>query len=334
VFVKLLVYSARDFEIPYLKQANQGQHSVHFTEEALDPSTAFLAKGYDAISIFSADDACSTSLSALNDHGVKYISLRSVGYDNVDLPASEQLNIRVANVPAYSPYAIAEHAVSLMLALNRHLIEAHKRVRKYNFKLDGLEGFDLYQKTIGIVGTGKIGSVVAKIMHGFECTLLGYDLKKTTRLENDFNMTYTGLKELCRQSDIISLHVPLNYKTKGIIDKELIQQMKKGVILINTARGRVIDTRAVLDGLQGGRIGALGLDVYENESGIFFKDRSQDVPEDPLLTVLNSLPNVLITGHQAFLTKEALSNIAETTINNLDSWQSGHPLQNEISSSH
>ena len=328
--MKILVYSAKDFEIPYLEKANRRKYHLTFTKEALSSKTATNAIGFDAISIFSADEACVITIEKLKDFGVKYIALRSVGYDNVNLRAASRLAIRVANVPAYSPYSIAEHATSLLLALNRKLIESNHRVDHFNFKLNHLVGFDLNNKTVGIIGTGKIGAIMSKIMHGFGCTLLGYDINENNDLIDKYNLDYTALKNLCEQSDIISLHVPLNTETHQMINEELISVMKQGVILINTARGSVINTEDVIEGLKNGNIGALGIDVYENEKGIFFKDHSRHIPNDDLLIKLNAMPNVLITGHHAFLTEEALTNIAETTIYNFDCWNSGKETENEL----
>jgi len=328
--MKVLVYSTKDFEIPYLENANNKKHKLTFIKEALSSETAMKAIEHDAISIFSADIADFITIEKLKDFGIKYITLRSVGHDNINLRTASRFNIRVANVPAYSPYAIAEHAVALLLALNRKLIESNYRVSHYNFNLNNLVGFDLNGKTVGIIGTGKIGSVMSKIMNGFGCNLLGCDIEENNSLIENYNMRYTTLKELCVQSDIISLHVPLNAETYQLINEDLIYDMKDGVILINTARGSVINTEDVLEGLKRGKIGALGMDVYENEKDIFFKDHSQDLPDDNLLIKLNAMPNVLITGHHAFLTEEALSNIAETTIYNLDCWNTGKETENEL----
>ena len=328
--MKVLVYSSKAFEIPYLEKANHKKHKLTFIEEALSSETAMKAVGYDAISIFSADEACFLTIEKLCDFGVKYITLRSVGYNNVNLRAAARSKIRVANVPKYSPYAIAEHAVALLLALNRKLIESNYRVSHFNFDTNDLVGFDLNKKTVGIIGTGQIGGVMCKIMHGFGCKLLGYDIEEDSSLKELYNLNYTSLQELCEKSDIITLHVPLNSETHQIINEELISEMKDGVILINTARGSVINTDHVIEGLISGKIGALGIDVYENERGVFFKDRSHNVPNDDNLLKLNALPNVLITGHHAFLTVEALTNIAETTIENLDCWESGIETENEL----
>lgn len=328
--MKVLVYSAKDFEIPYLRDANNQKHQLDFIKEGLSSETAMKAVGYDAISIFSADEACFITIEKLSDFGVKFITLRSVGHDNVNLRAASRLNLRVANVPAYSPYAIAEHAVSLLLALNRKLITSNQRVKQFNFNLNNLVGFDLNNKTVGIIGTGNIGSVMTKIMHGFGCKLLGYDIEEQKELVDHYNLRYTTLDDLCAKTDIISLHVPLTSETHHLIDEDLIYKMKDNVILINTARGSVIHTEDVLSGLKKGKIGALGMDVYENEKKVFFNDHSINIPDDDVLIQLNALPNVLITGHHAFLTEEALTNIAETTIYNLDCWQEGKETENEL----
>jgi len=328
--MKVLVYSAKDFEIPFLEKANSRKHKLTFTNESLSSETAMMAIGFEAISIFSADEAWVTTIEKLKDFGIKYITLRSVGYDNVNLRAASRLNLRVANVPAYSPYAIAEHAVALLLALNRKLIESNFRVQRYNFNLNNLVGFDLNGKTVGIIGTGKIGTVMTKIMHGFGCKLLGYDIEENFNLTKLYNLRYTTLQDLCERADVISLHIPLTTETHQLINEELISEMKNGVIIINTARGSVINTEAIIEGLKKGRVGALGIDVYENEKGLFFNDHSHDTPDDDLLMILNAFPNVLITGHHAFLTDEALTNIADTTIYNLDCWASGKETENEL----
>jgi len=328
--MKTLVYSAKDFEIPYLEKANRRKHKLSFTNVPLSSKTVIQSVGYKAISIFSADEASFITIEKLKELGVNYIALRSVGYDNVNLRAAKRLSIKVANVPAYSPNAIAEHAVSLLLSLNRNIVESNRRVKLFNFDINNLVGFDLKNKTSGIIGTGKIGSVFAKIMHGFECNLLGHDIIENDDLVKQFNLRYTTLDDLCKKSDIISLHVPLNSDTHQLIDEELISKMKEGVIIINTARGAVINTEHIIEGLKNNKIGALGMDVYENESGIFFNDLSQCIPDDDLLIKLNAMPNVLITGHHAFLTEEALTNIAETTIYNLDCWNEGKKTDNEL----
>ncbi|SDH31558.1 2-hydroxyacid dehydrogenase [Winogradskyella thalassocola] len=331
--MKVLVYSSKEFEIPYLEKANNKKHQFTFITEALSSETAIKAIGYDAISIFSSDEACFMTVEKLKDFGVKYIALRSVGFNNVNLRAAARLNIKVAHVPKYSPFAIAEHAVGLLLALNRKLITSNYRVTHYNFNLNNLVGFDLKNKTVGIIGTGRIGSVMTKIMHGFGCKLLGYDIEENKTLSEQYNLKYVTLQELCAQADIISLHVPLNNDTFQLINEDVISEMKHGVILINTSRGDVINTEHVIEGLLKRRIGALGIDVYVNERAIFFKDHSQEIPNDDFLIKLNAFPNVLITGHQAFLTDEALAKIAEGTIYNLECWSRGEDTENELTNS-
>lgn len=328
--MKVLIYSAKNFEIPYLESANNGKHQLKFIRETLSSQTAIKAVGYDAISIFSADEACFITIEKLKDFGVKYITLRSAGYDNVNLRAASRLDIKVANVPEYSPYAIAEHAVALLLMLNRKLIESNERVTHFNFNLNHLIGFDLNNKTVGIIGTGRIGSVMTKIMHGFGCKLLAYDIEENKELINAYNIKYLSLKEICQQADIISIHLPLNAETHYLINETLIEQMKPGIIIINTARGAILNTEHVINGLKKGIISALGIDVYENEKGIFFKDHSHDIQNDDMLMKLNAMPNVLITGHHAYLTEEALTNIAETTIYNLDCWSENKNTENEL----
>jgi len=331
--MKVLVYSAKDFEVPYLEQANNRKHQLTFTKEALNTKTAIKAVGYDAISIFSADEGSFMVIEKLKELGVKYITLRSTGYDNVNLRSASRENIKVANVPAYSPYAIAEQATALLMTLNRKLIESNERVTHFNFDLNHLTGFDLNNKTVGIIGTGTIGAVMAKIMNGFGCKLLGYDLEENQDLVDDFNMKYLPLEDICEQADILSLHLPLNSETHYLINEDLIDKMKPGIVIINTARGSIVDTEAVIKGLENKTISALGIDVYENEKGIFFKDRSHNIPNDDTLLKLNAMPNVLITGHHAFLTEEALTNIADTTIYNLDCWDKGKETENELTDS-
>ncbi|GAA4884233.1 D-lactate dehydrogenase [Flaviramulus aquimarinus] len=330
--MKVLVYSAREFDVSYLETANKKRHKLIFTEDALSSETAIKAVGFAAISIMSSDNASDIVIEKLEAFGVKYITLRSVGYDNVNLNTAKRLKLKVANVPEYSPYAIAEHAVSLLLALNRKLIVSNSRVKQFNFDINNLIGFDLNNKTVGIMGTGKIGSVFTKIMHGFGCKLLAFDIEKNQNLIDDFNVEYVSLKTLCKTSDILSLHVPLNTETYHLINKELLDLMKVHVVIINTARGAVIKTIDIIKALENKSIAALGMDVYEHEKSLFFRDLSLNIPKDDILIKLNALPNVLITGHHAFLTEEALTNIAETTIYNLDCWSKNSETENELTS--
>jgi D-lactate dehydrogenase len=258
------------------------------------------------------------------------IALRSAGYNHVDLDAAGRLGFVVVRVPEYSPHAVAEHTVGLILALNRKTHRAYNRVREANFSLEGLVGFDLVGKTCGIVGTGKIGAVVARILRGFGCRLLAFDLTPNQTFSQQFDVQYTELPTLYRDSDIISLHVPLTPATQHLINAEALAQMKPGVMLINTGRGALVDSRALIDALKRGQVGAAGLDVYEEEEGIFFRNLSEQVLQDDVLARLLTFPNVLITSHQAFLTREALANIADTTLANVSAFERGERLLNEV----
>lgn len=328
--MKVLVYSSKDFEVSFLEEANRGKHKMRFIKDTLTSDTAMEAIGFHAISVFSSDTVSNIVLEKLKDFGVKYISLRSVGYDNVNLFTAQSLDIKVANVPAYSPFAIAEHTVAILQALNRKLWPSFQRINQFNFDINNLIGFDLNNKTVGILGTGKIGSVMAKIMHGFGCELLGFDIIKNKELTAKYHLKYVSLKEVCLKSDIISIHLPLTTETHHLIDKDLIELMKPNAVIVNTARGAIINTKDILDALINDRISGLAMDVYEHERDIFFKDHSQKIPNDDTFIKLNALPNVLITGHHAFLTVEALTNIAETTIYNLDCWEDKKDNENEL----
>lgn len=249
--------------------------------------------------------------------------MRSAGFNHVDLVAAEKLGIGVARVPEYSPYAVAEHTVALLLALNRKLIRANNRVRDLNFSLNGLIGFDVHGKTAGVIGTGKIGTALIKILHGFGCKLIAYDIVENQELMQKYNVKYVSLSTLFQQSDIISLQVPLTPETQYIINPESIAQMKKGVMLLNTSRGDLVDTQAVIQALKTGQIGYFGMDVYEEEEGLFFEDLSEQILQDDVIARLMTFPNVLITSHQAFLTATALKNIADMNIENLDNFDAG-----------
>ncbi len=328
--MKTAVFSSHKFEKPFLEKANQNKHQLLYFDARLTINTASFAEGCKAVSLFVSDDASAPVLEKLYSIGVEYIALRSAGFNNVDLKKAQEIRIKMARVPAYSPYAVAEHAIALMLAMNRKLIRAHNRILEMNFSLDGLTGFDMNSKTVGIIGTGKIGSVVAKILNGFGCRLLGYDKFKNDTLIEQYGLQYTDFKTLCQESDIITLHCPLNEETKYIIKADSVAYMKHGVMIINTSRGRLINTKEVIAALKSGQIGSFGLDVYEEEEGLFFEDHSEDILQDDLIARLMSFRNVLITSHQAFLTETALTNIAETTINNLDCFENRMECANEI----
>ena len=269
-------------------------------------------------------------LEKLWDLGVRYITLRSVGYNNVHIKAAKRFGFKVANTPDYSPHAIAEHAVALLLALNRKIVLADRQVHEYNFSQQGLTGCNLHGKTVGIIGTGRIGSVMVKIMHGFGCRILATDPLPHHDLVELCSVTYTHLDDLCKQSDFISLHIPLTYENYYHINKEKLRLMKPDVLLINTARGAIVDTQALLTVLENNTIGGYASDVYEKEKGIFFRDHSKNGIEDEKLKKLLSYPNVLLTPHQAYMTDEALANIAQTTFDNIDCWAEGTKCPNEL----
>ena len=324
------VFSAHAFEQPYFTQAAHGQHELRFVAAPLGPGTAAQAQGSQAVVIFTNDDASAPVLEQLHAAGVRYVAIRAAGHDQVDLPAARRLGLRVASVPEYSPYAIAEHTVALILALNRRLRQADQQLRAYDFRLDNLVGFDLHGKTVGIIGLGRIGGVVARILHGFGCQLLGYDVAPDAALGPELGLAYTTLEDLCARADIITLHAPLNAHTQHLVNSELLARMKPGVMLINAGRGGELDTRAALGALRSGQLGYLGLDVYEHEKGLFFDDHSADAPRDELFAQLLAEPNVLITGHQGFLTREALTNIADATIASLGCWSRGEASGTEL----
>lgn len=327
--MKIALFGTHRFERAFFEEANQEfRHEVIYFDPCLDRLTAKLAQGFDVVCSFVNDHVDAETIRILKDEGVRLIALRSAGYNHVDLKAASRSGIPVVRVPEYSPYAVAEHAVALILALNRKIHHAYIRVRELNFSLDGLVGFDLHGKTVGIIGTGRIGSVLARIMSGFGCKILAHDIQPNPDLAT--GASYVDLPALYRQSDIISLHLPLTGKTRHLIDAKAIALMKAGVMLINTGRGALIDSKALIDALKTRQIGAAGLDVYEEEEGVFFNDLSDRVLNDDILARLLTFPNVLITSHQAFLTREALTNIARTTFQNISDFESGRPLRNEV----
>jgi len=296
--------------------------AFRFVEARLGQETASLAAGCEAVCVFVNDRVDEDTLERLAEAGVRMVALRCAGFNNIDLVAARRLGFSVARVPAYSPHAIAEHAVALILALNRKLIRASNRVREGNFSLEGLVGFDLHGKTVGVLGTGKIGAVFTRIMRGFGCLLLGSDPTPDPLLSQETGLTYCTLPELLGRADIVSLHLPLNDATRHVVDAAAIGRMRSGAMLINTGRGALVDTPALIEGLKSGKIGAVGLDVYEEEEGVFFEDHSEEVLQDEKLAWLLMCPNVLVTAHQAFLTREALQGLASTTLLNLREYQS------------
>jgi len=328
--MKVLIYSAKPFEIPLLKAANSNKHQLEFTEKRLTSETTMMALNYDAISIFSADDASSIVLEKLHDFGVKFITLRSAGHDNINLNSARTLGIKMANTPNYSPYAIAEHAITLLLSFNRHITTAHTQTLRNNFLLDNLIGFDLHNKTVGVMGTGKIGSILVKILYGFGCTILANDTSNNKQLIEDYKVEYISKDAMANEAEIIFICLPLNPSTYYLFDKAYINKLKKNPVIINVARGGIVKTEEILKALDNGIIIGYATDVYEHEHGIFFYDRSRDTREDKMLLKLLCHPKVLVTPHQAFATNEALQNIALTTIENLNAWEAGlHPI-NEL----
>jgi len=328
--MKLAIYSTKPYEIKYLENANMGKHQLLFIEEALSAETLHKANGCDAISIFTNDDGSAQVLESIKKINIRSIAVRAAGYDNVDLKKAAELSFKVANVPDYSPYSIAEHTATLILALNRKIVQADRKVKDSNFLLDDLIGFDLNGRTVGIIGVGKIGGILAKIMNGFGCKVLGFDIKENKDYTEKYNLQYVSLDEMYQKADIISLHAPLNEHTKYLINKDTLRKMKNGVMIVNTGRGGLINTVDAIEALKSGKIGYLGLDVYEKEKGLFFYNHSSDIMKDDVFARLLTFKNVIITGHQAFLTDNALKNIADTTINNIDSWQSGNRSKNDI----
>ncbi|MBM3111701.1 2-hydroxyacid dehydrogenase [Pseudomonas sp. P66] len=297
---------------------------LHFQPARLTEDTAALAHGHEVVCAFINDDLNADVLKRLADGGTRLIALRSAGYNHVDLAAAKHLGLAVVRVPAYSPHAVAEHAVALILALNRRLHRAYNRTREGNFSLHGLTGFDLHGKTVGVVGTGQIGATFARIMAGFGCKLLAYDPYPNPELLA-LGATYLELPELLRQAQIISLHCPLTEQTQHLINSQSLGQLQPGAMLINTGRGALIDTPALIEALKDGQLGYLGLDVYEEEAQLFFEDRSDLPLQDDVLARLLTFPNVIVTAHQAFLTREALAAIAETTLDNITRWAAGNP---------
>ncbi len=328
--MRVAVFSSKPYDRESLERANRGVHELTYFEPHLDRKTLPLAAGFGAVCAFVNDTLDASVLEGLAAGGVRLIALRSAGFNHVDLAAAEKLGLPVVRVPAYSPHAVAEHAVAMILALNRRIHRAFNRVREGNFALEGLLGFDLYGRTVGVIGTGKIGAVFAQIMKGFQCRVIAHDVAVNAELAA-LGVEYVKLSELFASSDIISLHCPLTPMTRHLIDDAAIARMKPGVMLINTSRGALVDTRAVIAGLKCGAIGYLGLDVYEEEADLFFEDLSGQVLQDDIFARLTTFPNVLVTAHQAFFTENALANIAETTIANISRFESGGEAPNRVS---
>ncbi len=328
--MKVAVFGSKSYDRKYLAQENKTfNHELVFLDPHLNSLTATLARGFDAVCVFVNDVLDKKCLQNLLDIGIKTIALRCAGFNNVDLHAAASLNITVVRVPEYSPHGVAEHAVTLILGLNRKIYRAYNRVREGNFLLEGLLGFNLNTKTVGVIGTGKIGSIFCKIMQGFGCTVLAHDLCPNEECIKN-GIEYTDLDNLLMRADIISLHCPLTPETHHLIDEPAIAKMRNGVMVINTSRGALIDTASVIKNLKSGKIGYLGLDVYEEEADLFFEDTSDKILEDDIFARLLTFPNVLITGHQAFFTSDALESIAKTTLQNLTDIEKNKKCSNQV----
>lgn len=329
--MRIAVFSTKPYDRQFLDAANlSAGHEFVYLESRLTLHTAAAAEGAGAVCAFVNDELSRDVLEVLSERRIRLVALRSAGFNNVDLAAARDLGVTVARVPEYSPHAIAEHTVALLLSLNRKIHRAYARVREGNFALEGLLGFDLKERTVGIVGTGRIGAVFARIMAGFGCTLLAFDPRRNADCEA-VGVRYVAFDALLRNSDIISLHCPLTPATHHLIDSSAVARMRDGAMLINTSRGGVVDTQAVIGALKSGRIGSLGLDVYEEEADLFFENLSDRVIQDDVFARLLSFPNVLITGHQAFFTAEAMRAIAETTLANVTAFERCGRAVHEVS---
>ncbi len=328
--MRITFFSTHAFDRQFFDEANRTRgHDLEFLEPRLTPATAALAREAAVVCAFVNDQLGAEVLGRLASTGTRMIALRSAGFNHVDLKAARTLGLTVARVPAYSPYAVAEHTVALVLALNRNIPRAYARVRDGNFALDGLVGFDLHGRTAGIVGTGRIGSVVARILSGFGCRVLAHDVAPNHECQA-MGVVYRPIEDLWAECDIITLHAPLTPDTRHLIDAAVVARMKPGVMIINTGRGALVDTRALIDGLKRGHIGYLGLDVYEEEEALFFEDLSSHVIQDDVFARLQTFPNVIVTAHQAFFTREALSAIAATTLDNIAAFEQGRRSGNEL----
>ncbi len=323
---RICFFDTKPYDKTYFEQLREQYGiEIEYFEPKLGPRTAFMAKGYEAVVAFVNDTIDEETVKILYDHGVRLIAMRCAGYNNVDFKAAYG-KIHVVRVPAYSPYAVAEHAMALLLTLNRKIHRAYTRTRDFNFSLTGLTGFDLHGKTVGVIGTGKIGRIFIDICRGFGLNILAYDPYPMT----DAGIKYVSLEELYRESDIISLHCPLTKDTFHLINRDTIHKMKRGVYIVNTSRGALIETEELLEALKEEQVGGACLDVYEEETELFYEDMSYTIIHDDVLARIISLPNVIVTSHQAFLTREALYNIAETTLSNCRTFFDGLPLENEV----
>jgi D-lactate dehydrogenase len=328
---KIAFFDAKSYDRDTFNTVNnEFGFDIHFYKERLSINSVALAKGKDAVCIFVNAECDEPVLQQLKEYGVKLIALRCAGFNNVDIQAAKKVGISVVRVPAYSPHAVAEYAVTLMLCLNRKVYRSVYRTREGNFKLNGLQGFDMFCKTVGLIGMGRIAKELIKILRGFGMNVLAYDLYPDAKFAESYQVKMVSLDELYAQSDIISLHCPLTDETKQIINSDSIAKMKKGVMLINTGRGKLIKTEDLIEGLRSHQIGSAGLDVYEEEAKFFYEDRSDKMIDDDKLALLLMMPNVIITSHQAFFTREATHNIGMTTLQNIQDFVDGKELVNEV----
>ena len=327
---KIAFFGAKPYDIASFDKVNEKyNYDIRYYKGHLNPNNVVLTQDTDVVCIFVNDTADAAVIDAMVDNGVKLLALRCAGFNNVDLKAAKG-KLPVVRVPAYSPYAVAEYSLALMLSLNRKIHRAYWRTRDGNFSLNGLMGFDMHGKTIGIIGTGKIARILIRLLKGFGMRILAYDLYPDMKFAGEEGISYVSLDELYRESDIISLHCPLTDQTKYMIDKDSIDKMKEGVMIINTGRGQLISTNDLIEGLKEKKIAAAGLDVYEEEGEYFYEDKSDKIIDDDVLARLLSFNNVIVTSHQAFFTKEALHNIAETTLQNIEDFRCHRPLVNEV----
>jgi D-lactate dehydrogenase len=328
--MKVAVFSAKKYDRELLDAANEPfDHDLVYFDSRLEPETAKLAAGFPAVSVFVNDDAGPMVLQTLAKNGTKLVATRSTGFNHIDLKAAAALGIRAVRVVDYSPYSVAEFAVGLLLALNRKIHRAYNRTRDGNFELDGLLGFDLHGKCVAVLGTGKIGRVFAKIMVGFGCHVLGYDKCRNEEFEQ-LGGRYVEPEELSERADFVSLHLPLTPETHHIVNADRLARLKRGALLVNTSRGGLVDSEAAIEALKSGRLGGLAIDVYEQEEELFFADHSSDIIADDVIQRLVSFPNVILTGHQAFFTREAVGTISATTLQSISDFEYGRPLANEV----
>ena len=328
--MKIAFFNTKSYDQEYFDQANSaGNHQICYFSSHLDLESISFISDEKVVCVFINDNLNAKVLHKLKDKGIVLIALRSAGFNHVDMACAKQLSMPVVRVPAYSPYAVAEHGVGLLLCLNRGIHRAHNRIREGDFSLRNLMGFDLHGKTVGVIGTGKIGQAFANIMLGFGCNVIAYDVIHNQQCIKS-GVTYASLDNLLSQADVISLHCPLTPDTYHLIGQKALAKMRDGVTIINTSRGKLVDTKAIINGLKSGKVGLLGLDVYEEEEALFFEDFSAQGIQDDLLARLTTFPNVIVTSHQGFFTQEAMLNIAQTTLSNISQFEQDGSVQNGV----